>query len=497
MSQSLPSYDDWKAPKTDGAVLVWPEGKQIVEALKRNDALQSPVSLHGQSLASIRAGLRTFVGHDIAGPLIMTGHQAELHHPGVWSKNVLIDLLARRTNGRAVHLTVDTDQPKHLNLRWPGFSVAITDDELLSSAKWTGLLAAPSPAHLDSISQSAKSLGYESVLDVALQSMRKTALEGHEGTELPAALAMAMHAVDWSLGLDYSVLTLSPLLESDGWLLFASHVLSSAREFGTAYNAALADYRTEQGITTHSRPMPDLVFTSTSIESPLWLDELDTGKRHRATVEIRNGKLYLHRPYTDDAIELNSTDDAETAVHKLRMFLRSRRLRLAPRALTLTLFVRLLLADMFVHGIGGGRYDQVTDRLIATYFRSTIPPFAVTTATLFNPASIGRRRACIQCVLQEGHKLKHDLPGKKEVVAAITSLPRKSPQRQEKFFELQRELRNHRQSSAALKQWSTKLQQTQADAEQDDIMFDRELYFALQTRERLTQLIDRYRALVP
>ena len=37
---------------------------------------------------------------------------------------------------------------------------------------------------------------------------------------------------------------------------------------------------------------------------------------------------------------------------------------LRPRALTLTLFARLCVADFFIHGIGGGKYDEVTDRII-------------------------------------------------------------------------------------------------------------------------------------
>jgi hypothetical protein len=56
-----------------------------------------------------------------------------------------------------------------------------------------------------------------------------------------------------------------------------------------------------------------------------------------------------------------------------------------PRALTLTLFCRLCLGDLFVHGIGGGKYDEVTDAVIRTYFGVDPPGYAVLSATLHLP----------------------------------------------------------------------------------------------------------------
>src|SRR3989442_12865445 len=60
-------------------------------------------------------------------------------------------------------------------------------------------------------------------------------------------------------------------------------------------------------------------------------------------------------------------------------------LAIRPRALTLTAFTRLCLADLFVHGVGGGRYDRVTDAVIREYFGLEPPAYAVTTATMHLP----------------------------------------------------------------------------------------------------------------
>jgi hypothetical protein len=61
------------------------------------------------------------------------------------------------------------------------------------------------------------------------------------------------------------------------------------------------------------------------------------------------------------------------------------RLRIRPRALTLTLFARLCLGDFFIHGIGGGKYDEVTDFIIRNYFGLEPPAYQVLSATLHLP----------------------------------------------------------------------------------------------------------------
>ena len=55
--------------------------------------------------------------------------------------------------------------------------------------------------------------------------------------------------------------------------------------------------------------------------------------------------------------------------------------KVRPRALSLTLFVRLCLANVFWHGLGGGKYDEVTDDIIRKFFELAPPAFIVATET--------------------------------------------------------------------------------------------------------------------
>src|SRR5206468_798690 len=118
-----------------------------------------------------------------------------------------------------------------------------------------------------------------------------------------------------------------------------------------------------------------------SVEAPFWLDDLVSKKRLRPSVFARDGGFVLEL-LSGQHFFFDPTIDAHEAGERLGRFLQQTQHRLSPRALTLMIFLRLLLADQFVHGIGGGRYDQVTDQIIATHFGMEPPKFAVTTATL-------------------------------------------------------------------------------------------------------------------
>jgi len=119
---STTHYPDWKAPSEDGQVIVWPKPADLVQQIHDNLKLlsTSTVRVQGIPLAEVRQRMRQFIGHENSNqPLVAAGHQTELYHAGVWAKNALIDETARRVDGKAFLIAVDTDAPKHLNFRWP------------------------------------------------------------------------------------------------------------------------------------------------------------------------------------------------------------------------------------------------------------------------------------------------------------------------------------------------------------------------------------------
>ena len=493
-------YDDWKAPKADGQALLWPEPVTLVDDARRNkDRLDAAdILINNVPLGELRRDARQFLGLG-DGPVVATGHQSELYHPGVWAKNAVLHHAADALGGEAVHFVVDTDQPKHLNLRQPpsrpgevGADEPITDDPALASAAWAGRLAAPSPAHVARLraAVTAAELGHEPVIGGVLDALSSANVEqemtfapGNGG--LVAALTAATHELDWSLGLRHAALPLSPMLVGDAFLAFASHVAGRADAFAADYNAALADYRRAEDIDDPMRPMPDLDVTADRVEIPYWLDDLATGRRGRAAVVRRAGGFAL-AAFDGDEYEFSTRDAAD-----LRRWLLARQLRLAPRALALTLFLRLCVVDQFVHGIGGGRYDQVTDRLIARHFGLAPPRFAVATATLFWPGSGDVDRACPPCLKIRRHRLRHAALGdeKGEHLAAIRAA-RTPGARWRAFERMHAALRAA--AGPALARVTADLDAAPLRVRWERAMFDRELFYALQPRARLAGLIDRF-----
>jgi hypothetical protein len=485
-------YQDWKAPSEDGGVLVWPGEKQFQQETAENQKRlngKDGARISGAPLKELRLRMRAWLGHqEIDQAIMATGHQAELYHPGVWVKNVVIDAAARRVGGEAIHFAIDSDEPKHLHLKWPDENWPITDDPNLPLAAWSALVAAPTPGHLKMVEEEARRIpaqwGYEPELLSLLDSMRRLALAERS---LPGMLVDATHELDWGLGLKYQMLLASPIWAAEPYLMFVQHLLANAAEFAGQYNSALHEYRKQEGIKAPGRPMPDLKVNEEGIEAPFWIDDLADGTRQRAWLTRKGSELLLG--------EFPIGKDGWDSAQQLGMWLRQRGWRIAPRALTLTMFLRMCVADQWVHGIGGGRYDQVLDRLIERHFGMEAPRFAVATATLYFPGAIGRQRVCLPCIRQEGHRIRHAALGqeKMKLVEQIDSLPRHSVQRGVLFQEMHRRLSDAVQSNPAIREWEKQARQSELRAEEELTLFDRELFYALQPEGRLTDLIQRVR----
>jgi hypothetical protein len=508
MSTPPARYADWKAPDEDGQLLIWPGPTELLretrDNLRRLGA--SEIRIQNVPLNELRRRQRHFMGHEADDrPLVATGHQTELYHPGVWVKDALSNAVARAVGGEPWHFAVDTDSPKHLHLRWPGGSMAVTDDPRLNSAAWADVLDGPTPAHVDELSKAFEGArqgwDFEPMAEEFLASLRRNAIES---PTLCRSVTNAVHKIDWDLGLRHHALLMSPVWMSAPYLAFAHHVLARAGRFASQYNDALAEYRAEQGIRSPGRPMPDLQVSADEVEAPFWFDDLSGETRERLFL-VRLGRSWaIGRAPQAERLKGGSGEasfvfeegaDGWAAAGKLLAFLRKNKLRIAPRALTLTMVFRLLLADQFVHGIGGGRYDQVTDRLIAAHFGIEPPRFSVTTATMYFPGARGQRRVSLRPLLQEGRRLRHGSFSreKRELAARIEALPRRSAQRREMFFHMHGELARQG-ASPGMRQWEDRLAQATREQMRQKSIFDRELFFAIQPAERLREMIGRYDA---
>jgi hypothetical protein len=74
---------------------------------------------------------------------------------------------------------------------------------------------------------------------------------------------------------------------------------------------------------------------------------------------------------------------------------------------------------------------------------------------------------------------------KREFVAAIAAEPRNSQQREQLFFQMHDRLEAAATDNPALQDWSARLTEARQRAQDERVLLDRELFYAIQPVERL------------
>jgi hypothetical protein len=323
--------------------------------------------------------------------LLLAGHQPELFHPGVWVKNFALNGLARRHGLTPVNLVVDNDTVKSAALRLPAVRVPLppvheAPPHLVTVPfdRWTQEVPYEERAVRDESlfatlpERAAQEWDFKPLLgtfwkDVLHQS-RRTPLLGER-------LAAARRAWERRWGCHNLELPVSALCRTEPFARFACHLLAELPRLHAIYNDAIHDYRRRYGLRSRNHPVPDLAADGDWREAPLWA--------WRAG-QARRGRLMARR--TSSGIELRAGAeqwpslplDADGMVAAWRA-LEPRGFKVRSRALVTTLYARLFLADLFVHGIGGGKYDELTDAIIRHFYGVEPPGFLVLSATLLLP----------------------------------------------------------------------------------------------------------------
>ena len=162
----------------------------------------------------------------------------------------------------------------------------------------------------------------------------------------------------------------------------------------------MGDYRAWYKIRNAAHPVPDLAEEDGWLEAPLWLWNAEKPQRRRLFARQAGRELLVsNRETIEFRLPLTPDGDAAAAAAQLHA-LSQRGLKIRSRALITTLWARLVLGPVFIHGIGGAKYDQVTDLLIQRFFGLQPPAMTVLSATLHlpiaGPASSARATAAAE-----------------------------------------------------------------------------------------------------
>jgi hypothetical protein len=191
---------------------------------------------------------------------------------------------------------------------------------------------------------------------------------------------------------------------SEPFAWFVAHLLAQLPQFLQAYNDVLDAYRREHGIRSAARPVPDLAKQGEWLEAPLWIwTTRDPRRRRLFACPKTTGVVLSDRQHFETVLPLKQNGEYGHAVAQL-LDLGKRGFKIRSRALITTLWARLALGDLFLHGIGGAKYDQVTDALVSRFYGLDPPEFLVVTATMHLP--IRRRRTTADDLRAIDHRLR-------------------------------------------------------------------------------------------
>jgi hypothetical protein len=404
-----------RAPASDGGLLLQPPAGAASRLLAANRALLAgwDHDFQGRRASWLRSAIRKevldtarsfLVRHGLSGqlpatdssqnsetPLIVTGHQPELFHPGVWIKNLALAALSRAWNGVGLNLIIDNDLPKSSAIAVPSLHDGLVRVQHVDFDRWGGDvpfedLRVQDEGIFETFDDRVRQVLGTKATGTVLEEYWPLAKARRSQTHLLGTrISLARRELEAAWGLSNLEIPLSTVCQSEGFLWFTAHLLAQLPSYQKVHNQCLAEYRAAHHIRSKNHPVAALAREGDWVEAPFWVWRAEQPRR-RGLLARQRGRVMELRIAGEDQllIELPLGPDREAccAVESLRE-LSAQRVRLRTRALTTTVFSRFLLGDLFIHGIGGAKYDELGDEISRRYFGIEPPGFLTCSLTLW------------------------------------------------------------------------------------------------------------------
>ncbi len=397
-----------QAPREHGEILLEPSGRALGALIEANIELFRGVDydVQGRSFGELRRLARgelvaaaskyssTYLdlarGTDFP-RLLVAGHQPGMFHPGVWLKNAALDGLSRQHGAVGVNLQIDNDTLKAPSIRVPGGSI---ESPTARQIAFDGPMAEipfeqreiVDRACFEQFGSHAASQIAPFISDPLLKQFWPQVIERSRHTNLlGASISQARHRLEATWGLSNLELPQSAVCRLESFRWFLAHLLAQLPRFHGVHNVVLAQYRQAHRIRSANHPVPELITDGQWLEAPFWIWSDASPGRRRLFVRRGSHEMQLSdRGELELTLPLEADRSADDAVETLARWEREG-IKIRTRALTTTLFARLMVADAFIHGIGGAKYDELTDMLIKRFFGMPVPGIVVVSATLLLP----------------------------------------------------------------------------------------------------------------
>lgn len=407
------AFQAYRVPRTDRSALIDPPLESAGELLAGNRlaAADWDIEFSGIAIAELRRqaradllraathyttryrGYRGATGTDA---IILAGHQPQLFHPGVWFKNFALSHLGATLGATPINLVVDNDLRGSGSVRVP---TRLADGSIHATTVAYDDPGTSVPLEQHRIANRTLFNSFDQRLAAAVEPWvtnpnvlelwphAREAADRCENTG--CALAGARHALEEQVGLQTLELPLSVVCRSRSFAAFLVGLISELPRLHECYNASVKQYRTAHGIRSSAHPVPLLGEQDGWLEAPLWIYGDDAPHRRPVWVRASGDQIEISDL---DRVSFRIDNDPHDPRTAEQLFdAQSANIKLRPRALITTMYSRLVLGDLFLHGIGGGKYDQLGDTIMRRFFEIEPPRFMVMSATVLMPgaASLG------------------------------------------------------------------------------------------------------------
>ena len=393
-------------PRDDNTFLVSPQPHDWADVLNRNAVLIAGYPdwiLHLRRIARSEA-LDLVDDVPNASPLILGGHQPDLFHPGVWFKNFVLNRLATNLRCLSLHVQIDHDVVRNVELAVPTLQsgrLTLSTQRLPTShdgaflpwenTRCSRLLNERWLEGLDRVISELNQLGIQPILQTRLGECGRLLRECKTFSEVTSQLRQI---IEKEAGLVNKEVPMSRLAKGGAFAEFVYRCFDDGKKLFEAYNSCRDAFRAERSITNPGQPVPELRRVGEWIETPFCI--YHTTEAAEALIANSHYRQPAWIRVTAHTVEVANAP-SETATIRLRC---ERRLSvwsqqyqiwsehgicIRPRALMTTLFLRLFVGDLFVHGIGGGIYDELTDLIVSRFWEIQMPEFIVASASLHLP----------------------------------------------------------------------------------------------------------------
>lgn len=278
------------------------------------------------------------------GAKVVTAHQPGFWHPGIWIKTLLLNRISR--NGRLILL----------------------DFDITSKEKVTIPQIIQQRVSLYSFNPFNKKIWYNNRVNadefVAMvqERIRGFDIISHNFEKNKLHVPKTDDAIDfynlWRAnlegGVNYKTVRYSSLLKTDEYAEFINVIRQRGDALFEIYNEELVKYRKKYKIRGEN-PFKLMEVRGAKKELPLWFIEQD----ERYPVFWENKKFYYEKG------EIKNYE------------------KIYPRGPLITLFIRAFVADIFIHGVSGFNYDEITENIANQFWGIKLCPKVGISATVF------------------------------------------------------------------------------------------------------------------